>query len=92
MNKRNKNLEIKLLKALNNNVSDFNKNFEQILENFNRSIKITKREFYPKNFKLSDEFVKAFRSEYKRLVGEGHHPRKALARINKALFFHANDS
>jgi hypothetical protein len=73
-------------------MQSFNDNFENILENFNRSIKITKREFYPKNFKLSEEFVKSFRNEYKRLVGEGYHPKKALARINKALFFHANES
>lgn len=85
----NKNLGIKLSVALNNNMkADFNKKFESLLENFS-SIRTVKREFYPKNFRLSEDFVKSFKSEYKRLIGEGHHPRKALARINKALLFHA---
>lgn len=66
----------------------FNDKFESLLENF-RSIKTVRREFYPKNFKLSEDFVKAFKTEYKRLIDEGHHPRKALARINKALLFHS---
>jgi len=70
-------------------MAKFNDKYEELLESF-RSIKTIKREFYPKNFKLSEEFVKAFRSEYDRLVKEGHHPRKALARINKALLFHAS--
>lgn len=70
-------------------MAKFNDKYEELLESF-RSIKTIKREFYPKNFKLSEEFVKAFRSEYGRLVKEGHHPRKALARINKALLFHAS--
>ena len=89
MNKMSKNLEIKLLKGLNNNMkADFNEKYEKLLENF-KSIRTVRREFYPKNFKLSEEFVKAFKTEYKRLVDEGHHPRKALARINKALLFHS---
>lgn len=84
-----KNLRIKLSVGLNNNMkADFNKKFESLLENF-RSIRTVRREFYPKNFKLSEEFVNAFKTEYKRLIGEGHHPRKALARINKALLFHS---
>ena len=67
---------------------DFNNKYDELLESFS-SIKTVRREFYPKNFKLSEEFVKAFRSEYRRLIDEGNHPRKALARINKALLFHA---
>jgi hypothetical protein len=69
-------------------MSEFNKNYEKLLEGFS-SIKTIKREFYPKNFKLSENFVKAFKDEFKRLVDEGNHPRKALARINKALMFHS---
>lgn len=88
MNKKSKNLRIKLSAGLNNSMkADFNKKYESLLENF-RSIRTVKREFYPKNFKLSEDFVKAFKNEYKRLIDEGHHPRKALARINKALLFH----
>jgi hypothetical protein len=71
-------------------VSDFIKNYESILENYG-CIKTTRREFYPKNFNLSEEFVNSFKKEYKRLVGEGVHPRRALQRINKALLFHARD-
>jgi hypothetical protein len=71
-------------------VSDFTKNYESILENYG-CIKTTRREFYPKNFNLSEEFVNSFKKEYKRLVGEGVHPRRALQRINKALLFHARD-
>jgi hypothetical protein len=89
MKKKKKNLKIKLLEGLNNYMKNsFNSKYESLLENF-KSIRTVRREFYPKNFKLSEEFVKAFKNEYKRLVGEGHHPRKALARINKALLFHS---
>jgi hypothetical protein len=70
-------------------MSSFNSKYDELLESFN-FIKTVKREFYPKNFRLSEDFIKAFKNEYKRLIGEGHHPRKALARINKALLFHAN--
>jgi len=69
-------------------MSKFNDKFEELLESFN-FIKTVKREFYPKNFKLSEDFIKSFRNEYTRLVKEGNHPRKVLARINKALLFHS---
>jgi len=68
-------------------MSKFNDKFEELLESFN-FIKTVKREFYPKNFKLSEDFIKSFKNEYVRLVKEGNHPRKVLARINKALLFH----
>jgi hypothetical protein len=69
-------------------MANFNEKYDELLESF-KSIKTIRREFYPKNFKLSEDFVKAFRNEYRRLIDEGNHPRKALARINKALLFHA---
>jgi len=68
-------------------MAEFNSEYEKLLENF-KSIKTIKREFYPKNFRLSEKFVSAFKDEYKRLVGEGMHPRKAFAKISKALLFH----
>jgi hypothetical protein len=68
-------------------VSKFNDKIEELNEGF-KSILYKKREFYPKNFKLSEEFVKAFRTEYKRLLDEGMEPKKALLRLNKALLFH----
>jgi hypothetical protein len=68
-------------------VSKFNDKIEELNEGF-KSILYKKREFYPKNFKLSEEFVKAFKTEYKRLLDEGIEPKKALLRLNKALLFH----
>ena len=68
----------------------FNKALEKIEENY-KPIKVIKRSFYPRNFQLSEDFVNSFKSEYKRLLGEGVHPKKALSRITKALLFHAND-
>lgn len=65
----------------------YNEEVEALLESF-KSIKTIRREFYPKNFRLSEDFVKAFKSEYKRLIDEGMEPKKALVRINKALLFH----
>lgn len=66
----------------------FNEEYDSLLEGF-KFIKTVKKEFYPKNFKLSENFINSFKSEYKRLLDEGLHPRVALARINKALMFHA---
>jgi len=65
----------------------FNDNVDKLLESF-KYLKTVKKEFYPKNFRLSEDFVKSFKTEYKRLLDEGLHPRIALARINKALMFH----
>lgn len=68
-------------------MTKFNETYEKLNESF-KSIKWVKREFYPKNFSLSEEFVNAFRREYKRLIDEGIEPRKALVKLNKALLFH----
>ena len=68
-------------------MNKFNEKFETLSEGF-KSIKHVKREFYPKNFTLSEDFVNAFRKEYKRLIDEGIEPRKALVKLNKALLFH----
>jgi hypothetical protein len=70
-------------------MAKFNEQYDELLESF-KFIKTVKREFYPKNFKLSEEFVKAFKNEYTRLIKEDNNPRKVLARINKALLFHSN--
>ena len=68
-------------------MTKFNQTYEKLNENF-KSIKWIRREFYPKNFNLSEEFVVAFRKEYKRLIDEGLEPKKALVKLNKALLFH----
>lgn len=65
----------------------FNKRVGELNEGFS-CIKHVKREFYPKNFTLSEDFVLAFRREYKRLLDEGIEPKKALLKLNKALLFH----
>ena len=69
-------------------MKNFNKEYDELLESF-KSIRTVKRDFYPRNFKLSENFVKSFKIEYKRLIDEGHEPRKALIRLSKALMFHA---
>lgn len=52
-------------------------------------MKFFKRVFYPRNLKLSDEFINAFKKEYKRLLDEGHNSKRILDLISKALIFHA---
>jgi len=68
-------------------VSNFNKHFEKLLNEFG-SITYRKRLFYPRNFKLSEEFVTAFKKEIKRLLEEGHSPKLILDKISRALLFH----
>ena len=69
-------------------MNKFNQSINALNENFNKSIKYIRREFYPKNFTLSEDFIGAFKKEYKRLIDEGIEPKKALIKINKALLFH----
>ena len=68
-------------------MNKFNDRVCELNEGF-KCIKLVKREFYPKNFTLSEDFVLAFRREYKRLLDEGIEPKKALIKLNKALLFH----
>ena len=63
---------------------------EKVLEAF-KPIPM-KRMFYPRGFKLSDNFVDAFHQEYDRLVGEGLNPKSLLERFGKALRFHVNET
>ena len=56
-------------------------------ENMN-SIKVTRRQLYPRNFELSQEFVDAFKLEYKRLLEGGQRPKALMEKISKALNFH----
>lgn len=65
----------------------FNENYKILLENF-RSIKTVSRLFYPRNFNLSDEFVKAFRKEYARLKSMKVDDKRILQKMAKALPFH----
>jgi len=66
----------------------FNNDIDLLLEQLG-SIKYTRREFYPRNFKLSDEFIKSFRKELRRLMIEEKLAGKpALKKLCKALIFH----
>ena len=66
----------------------FNDSIDVLLEQL-QSIKYTKREFYPRNFTLSPEFIKAFRNELGRLVHKENLPKKAAFRkLCKSLVFH----
>lgn len=71
-------------------MNKFNDKINELNESF-KFLKFVKREFYPKNFKLSEDFVNAFRKEYKRLIDEGIEPKKALLKLNKALLFHTKN-
>lgn len=46
------------------------------------------RMFYPRNMKLSEDFINAFHREYDRLVSEGQGSKSLLERFSKALKFH----
>jgi len=70
-------------------MDQFNKNIQDVYQENMNSIKVTRRQFYPRNFELSNEFVDAFKVEYKRLLEAGQSPRTVLEKINKALKFHA---
>lgn len=65
--------------------SSFNKLVEE------KFYQTTSRTFYPRNFKLSEEFVAAFQKEYGRLIDEGQEPKRLHERFSKALRFHINE-
>lgn len=65
----------------------FNENYKIILENF-KSIKTVSRLFYPRNFTLSEEFIKAFHKEYARLKALNIDDKRILNKIMRALPFH----
>ena len=66
----------------------FNKNINEVYQENVNSIRTVRRQFYPRNFELSQEFVDAFKAEYKRLLEGGQRPTALLEKINKALKFH----
>ena len=78
---------MRLSKKSISNYVNFNKDIDLLLEQL--SIKYTKREFYPRNFTLSEEFVRSFKRELHRLIVNEKLPKKAaLKKICKALIFH----
>ena len=65
----------------------FDKDIDILLEQL--SIKYIKREFYPRNFKLSEDFIKSFRRELQRLVEtEKLNKKVAFKKLCKSLIFH----
>lgn len=69
-------------------MDNFNKNAKEVYNENLRSIRTTRRQFYPRNFELSQEFVDAFKTEYRRLLEGGQRPKALMEKISKALNFH----
>ena len=69
-------------------MDNFKKNIDSLYEENLNSIRTVRRQFYPRNFELSQEFVDAFKAEYKRLLESGQRPKALLEKMNKALKFH----
>jgi hypothetical protein len=69
-------------------MDQFDKNIDDLYQENINSIKTTRRMFYPRNFDLSEDFINAFKLEYKRLLEGGQRPKALLEKINKALKFH----
>tara|TARA_R110002167_G_scaffold267507_1_gene474133 strand:- start:373 stop:585 length:213 start_codon:yes stop_codon:yes gene_type:complete len=69
-------------------MDQFDKNIDDLYQENLNSIKVTRRQFYPRNFGLSEEFLSAFKVEYKRLLESGQRPKALLEKMNKALKFH----
>lgn len=63
--------------------------FDKVLEGFKPLTQ--NRVFYPRNMKLSEDFINAFHREYDRLVDEGQNPKSLVPRFGKALKFHATE-
>ena len=65
----------------------FRDNYKNILENYSSIVK-KQRLFYPRNFELSPEFIKAFQKEFTRLKQiYGNNGSDILRKINKALLW-----
>ena len=69
-------------------MDNFKKNIDSLYEENLNSIRTVRRQFYPRNFELSQEFLDAFKTEYKRLLESGQRPKALLEKMNKALKFH----
>lgn len=69
-------------------MGQFDKDVEDLYNENIESIRTVRRQFYPRNFELSQEFIEAFKTEYKRLMESGQRPKALLEKINKALKFH----
>ena len=61
--------------------------FQQLMESYGM-IKQEKRLFYPRNFNLSEKFLKALRDELAMQEKAGVVPEKFSQKLNRALQFH----
>jgi hypothetical protein len=69
----------------------YDKTYNLLMENF-RSIKTVSRLFYPRNFSLSEEFIKAFNKEYSRLKSMKIDDKRILQKMTRALPFHKDSN
>ncbi len=69
-------------------MDQFKKNVDEMYQENVSSIRTVRRQFYPRNFELSEDFVNAFKAEYNRLMESGQRPKALLEKMNKALKFH----
>ena len=65
--------------------------YGNLLESY-KSILTRKRMFYPRNFALSPEFLKAFKKEINNLKCQGVKENQILDKLSKALNFHIKES
>ena len=65
-------------------MSNFNKVFNERFLNVNR------RMHHPRNFELSEEFVRAFEKEYAKQIAQGQDSKNLFDKICKSLIFVVN--
>jgi hypothetical protein len=64
--------------------------FQTLLESYGMLTK-QQRLFYPRNFKLSPEFINVLKKELEAQCREGMDPDDFVRKLNKALQFYVND-
>jgi len=64
--------------------------FQALLENYGM-IRLEKKMFYPRNFNLSERFLKALREELILQEKAGVMPEKFSHKLNRALEFHIKE-
>ena len=69
----------------------FYKHVDSILEENFKSIPIKSRMYYPRNFALSQEFIRSFKKEVQRLKAENVAEKDIIRKLTRALNFHVRD-
>lgn len=69
----------------------FNKQVNSIIKENYKSIPIKTRMYYPRNFALSQEFIKSFKKEVARLKAENVSEKDIIRKLTRALNFHVKD-